>query len=301
MKPWIKTSLITAAGLAVLGAAGLALAAHLGERKAQRRIELAVAPLAVPADAAALARGRYLYASRGCADCHGPDGAGRAFIDDGGGLYVKAPNISPGPGSVVAGYRAEDWVRTVRHGVKPDGRPLFIMPSEDYSRWSDADLGALVAWLRQMPPATGSGLQARVPALVKALYGVGVIRDAAEKIDHRLPAPAVVAADGSPAHGAYVAGMCVGCHGAQLTGGKIPGAPPDWPAAADLTPGEGSAMARYPNAEAFIAMLRSGRRPDGSAVSKVMPFESLRELDDADARALYDHLRRLAPLRVASN
>jgi hypothetical protein len=128
-----------------------------------------------------------------------------------------------------------------------------------------------------------------------------VIRDAAEKIDHRLPAPAVVAADGSPAHGAYVAGMCVGCHGAQLTGGKIPGAPPDWPAAADLTPGEGSVMARYPNAEAFIAMLRSGRRPDGSAVSKVMPFESLRELDDADARALYDHLRRLTPLRVASN
>ncbi|MBL8351654.1 MAG: c-type cytochrome [Burkholderiaceae bacterium] len=299
MKRWIKTSLAAVASLAALGAATLATGAWLGERKAQRRIELAVAPVAVPGDAAAMARGRYLFASRGCVDCHGADGAGRAFIDA-GGFYVKAPNISPGPGSVVAGYRAEDWVRTVRHGVKPDGRPLFIMPAEDYSRWSDADLGALVAWLRQMPPAAGGGMQARVPVLVKVLYAVGVIRDAAEKIDHRQRAPAVVAADGSPAHGAYVAAMCVGCHGATLTGGKIAGAPPDWPAAADLTPA-GSAMARYPSAEAFIAMLRSGRRPDGSAVSKVMPFESLRELDDADARALYRHLRQLGPVQVAAN
>ena len=45
--------------------------------------------------------------------------------------------------------------------------------------------------------------------------------------------------------------VCVGCHGAQLTGGKIPGAPPDWPAAADLTPGDGSAMARQLEAACY--------------------------------------------------
>ena len=127
----------------MLGAAGLALGAYLGDRKSMRRIDVAVAPVAIPADAASVERGRYLYATRGCTDCHGTDGAGRAFIDD-GGLYAKAPHISPGPGSVVASYRAEDWVRTIRHGVKPDGRPLFIMPSEDYNRLSDVDLGALI-------------------------------------------------------------------------------------------------------------------------------------------------------------
>lgn len=299
MTPWIKIGLVAAAGLAALAATGLAAGAWLGDRKAARQVVLPAAPqaaLVVPTDAAALARGRYLYASRGCVDCHGADGAGRRFIDDPGGLQVKAPNISPGPGSVVAGYSAEDWARTVRHGVKPDGRPVFIMPSEDYAGWTDADMGALVAHMRQMPPVAGSAMQATVPPLVKALYAAGMLRDAAEKIDHQAPRPATVPADGSPAHGAYVAAMCQGCHGPQLAGGKVPGAPPDWPAAANLTPGSRSGMAAYGSAEQFIAMLRSGRRPDGSAVSPVMPFGSLRELSDLDAQALYDHLKRLPPV-----
>jgi mono/diheme cytochrome c family protein len=97
------------------------------------------------------------------------------------------------------------------------------------------------------------------------------------------------------AHGAYVVNTCIGCHGANLSGGKVPGAPPDWPAAANLTPGEGSAMPRYADAESFKAMLRSGKRPDGSAVSPVMPFGALKELNDVDAQALYLHLKALSP------
>ena len=43
-------------------------------------------------------------------------------------------------------------MRAIRHGVKPDGRAALVMPSEDYNRLSDDDLGALIAHLRQMPP-----------------------------------------------------------------------------------------------------------------------------------------------------
>src|SRR5262249_34783523 len=89
-------------------------------------------------------------------------------------------------------------------------------------------------------------------------------------------------------------------HGPHLSGGPIPGAPPSWPPAANLTPGEGSAMLRYPSADAFIAMLKSGRRPDGSEVSKVMPFAGLGQLSEADATALYVHLKRLAPLAAGN-
>ena len=49
-------------------------------------------------------------------------------------------------------------------------------------------------------------------------------------------------------------------------------------------------MARYTDSNAFVSMLRSGKRPDGSNI-KVMPFESLRELDDTDAHALYALLK----------
>ena len=296
MNKWIKRSLIAAVGIGVLGAAGLSLGAYLGDRKAMRRVDVAVIAVAIPSDAASLERGRYLFSTRGCVDCHGADGAGKAFIDDGGGMFAKAPNISTGAGNVVASYRDEDWVRTIRHGVKPNGRPLFIMPSEDYNRLTDADLGALVAYVKRLPPAGGDGLVVRVPALVKTLYAAGVIRDAAEKIDHSLPPSTPVAEDGSAPHGAYVANMCIGCHGERLSGGKIPGGPPDWPAAANLTPGDGSAMTRYAGADQFVAMLRSGKRPDGTAVSPVMPFTSLRELNDNDAKALYAHLKQLAPV-----
>ena len=295
MNKWIKRTLVAVVGIGVFGAAGLALGAYLGDRKATRHIDLDVAAVDIPTDAASLERGRYLFATRGCTDCHGGNGAGKIFID-GGGLYAKAPNISTGPGNVVAAYRAEDWVRTIRHGVKPGGQPVFIMPSEDYNRLSNADLGALVAYVKQLPPADGEGVVLRVPPLVKTLYAAGMIRDAAEKIDHTLPAATPVVEDGTPRHGAYIANMCIGCHGAHLSGGKIPGGPPDWPAAANLTPGQGSAMARYANAQEFTAMLRTGKRPDGSPVSAVMPFNSLRELNDSDAQALYGHLKTLEPV-----
>ena len=135
-----------------------------------------------------------------------------------------------------------------------------------------------------------------LPLPVRVLYGFGQIQDAAAKIDHGLPPSQPVTEAVSAEHGAYVANACIGCHGATLAGGKIPGGPPDWPPAANLTPGAGSAMVRYPDAAAFAAMLRSGKRPDGSAVSTAMPFASMRELSSTDIQALYLHLQRLKPL-----
>lgn len=286
-------------GLVVALIAGVAVFGWLqADRKMTRRVEVAVAPLALPTEAAAIERGRYLFNSRGCAECHGADGGGHKAID-GGGLLVVAPHISPGPGSLTAAYAVEDWVRAIRHGVKPDGRPLMIMPSEDYNRLTDADVGALVAFLRQMPPVAGQAAVLQLPPPVRVFYGLGLIQDAAAKIDHGL-APAAPVPEGATAeHGRYVAQMCVGCHGAGYGGGKIPGGPPDWPAAANLTPGAGGAMGAYGDADGFIAMMRSGKRPDGSAIA-VMPFASLSQLSDVDLRGLHAFLRTLPPKPAGS-
>ena len=121
---------------------------------------------------------------------------------------------------------------------------------------------------------------------------MGAIPDAASRIDHQLAPSRPTAAGVTLANGQYVANMCIGCHGADLSGGKIPGAPPDWPAAADIRPGTHSAdtaLARYPNAASFVSMLRTGKRPDGTPI-QVMPFESLGQLSDVDAQALYLYL-----------
>jgi len=295
MNRWIKYAALPALGLAALAAAVLVVGAQLGDRKMQRRIDVKIAPVALRNDADSIARGRYIFMSRGCTECHGVDGAGKTLVDDGKGMLLHAPNITPVPGGVVANYTADDWTRTIRHGVKPNGRPAIIMPSEDYARLNDNDLASIVAFMRQMPAKPGPGTTVQITMPMKALYAFGVIKDAAERIDHTLPPPPVMPDAATAAHGAYVVNTCIGCHGANLSGGKIPGAPPDWPAAANLTPGDGSAMPRYADAESFKAMLRTGKRPDGSAVSTVMPFVALKELNDVDAQALYLHLKTLSP------
>lgn len=291
MNRWIRRGLWAGGTLVALAAAAVLAGTQLAERRMNRQIELLPAAVPMTNDAAAVERGRYLFASRGCTDCHGADGAGRVFVDDGHGLKLKGPNISPGPGSVVANYSANDWVRTLRHGVKPDGRPLLIMPSEDYNRFTDADVAAVVAYVRSLPPVAGGPAELQLPLPVRVAYGFGLMPEAAEKIDHRLPPAQPVPEGVTVAHGQYVANMCIGCHGATLDGGRIPGAPPDWPAAAKLSPGAGSVMAQYADAESLLRLFKTGKRADGSAV-RVMPFESLREMSETDARALHLYLTR---------
>jgi len=137
--------------------------------------------------------------------------------------------------------------------------------------------------------------QVRLPLIVKALYTFGVIKDAAEKIDHALPPPQPIAAAATSEYGAYVANACIGCHGSGYSGGKIPGGPPDWPAAANLTPGSESVMPRYDTPAKFIAMMHTGKRPDGSPVSSVMPFAGFKVMDETELAAVYVYLQTLPP------
>jgi mono/diheme cytochrome c family protein len=206
-------------------------------------------------------------------------------------MLIRSPDITPR--GAVASYTPGDWVRTIRHGVKPDGRPIILMPSEEFTRFTDVDVASIVAYARQLPPQQGRAAVITLPLPVRVLYGIGVIQDAAEKIDHSLPPAQAIPEGVTVAHGAYVANSCVGCHRANLVGGKIPGTPPSWPPAARLAPGDGSVMPRYAEAAAFAAMLKTGKRPDGSKVSQVMPFPSLRELSDVDVRALHLFLTTL--------
>ena len=72
----------------------------------------------------------------------------------------------------------------------------------------------------------------------------------------------------------------------------MPGSPPDWPDAANLRPVADSGMRHYGEPEAFARMMKSGLRPDGSTI-QVMPFDSLREMNETDLRALHLYLRSL--------
>ena len=298
MNRWLRWALYGVGLIAVALGAGVFAGTLLADQRMQRKVAVTVTAVPLPEDPARLSHGRYLYESRGCAECHGADGGGRLFINE-PPYRLSGPQISPGPQSVTAGYAVEDWVRAIRHGVGRGQRPLWVMPSEDYNRMSDDDLGALIAWCRQFPAVRGLPAVREVPLPVRVLYGFGVIPDAATTIDHRLPPHPAVAAGNTVEYGRYVAQMCVGCHGSGFSGGPVPGGSPDWPAAANLTSGNGSVMGRYADVKAFTAMMRGGKRADGSAI-RAMPFESLARMGDTDLGALHTYLKTLPPRPAGS-
>jgi len=258
---------LVAAVLAVAAAAGLAGAAWLGERRLARTVDVRVVPVAYARDAAAIRLGKHVFESRGCAECHGSDGRGIGVVDA-GGIEVRAPNITRGPGGVVSDYNEGDWVRAIRHGVNPAGHALMFMPSEAYNRMHDGELAALVAYVRSLPPVAGEAATLALPLRFKAKYGLGLVRDASEQIDHRKPPPVAVAAAPTAQYGAYLAPLCTTCHGASV-----------------------APMERYDTLDRFVAMIRTGRRPDGAEIDPAMPFLTLRNLDDLELAALYAHFR----------
>jgi len=209
MKTWIKRTLIGTVALVGVAAVAVFGMATLGDRKLERKVEVDVAAVPLVGDPASVERGGYLYRSRGCGDCHGLDGAGKVVVED-GAMLIRAPNLTGGPGGVTGAYKPVDWVRSIRHGVRPNGRPLLVMPSEEYNRLTDADLAAVVAYIRQLPPKSGEGATIRLPLPVRVLYAAGAVKDAAEKIDHRLSPAQPVAEGVTAAHGAYVAHGCTG-------------------------------------------------------------------------------------------
>lgn len=295
MNKWARRTAVTLVTLVLCAVIAVIVGKELGERKMQRVIAVEVRPLVLRIGGKGqLEQGRYLYATRGCADCHGANGAGKEVFNS-GAMWVVSPNITAGANSSTGAYGSADWVRTLRHGVKPDGRPVMVMPSEDYNRLSDDDVAAIVAYVASLPAVDGPRRVMQLPTAVRVMYAFGMVRDAAEMIDHTLPPSLPIPPAVTLEHGAYVAQSCVGCHGALLSGGRIPGSPPEWPAPANLTPGAGSAMLRYQAPQDFMAMLRSGRRPDGTPISTVMPFGSLSQMNDTDVLALHAYLQTLPP------
>lgn len=288
----ITVSVGVAVGLVVLLVAAVYVIAG---RRLAHHYEIAVRAVAEPVvDSAVLARGAHLAGALGkCAECHGDDLGGKVIVDDPALGRLSAPNITSGSGGVTAGFSMADWDMAIRHGVRPDGTGLLLMPSDDYAPLTDSDLAALVSYLRQLPPVDREMPRSTLRTVGRALYLANKLPLlSVDRIDHTAP-PVMAIPAATAEYGAYLAdiGGCRGCHGPQLSGGPIPGMPPDTPPAANITP---TGIGDYTEAD-FFHLMREGRRPDGSQVSPVMPIHFTRLMTDDETRALYLFLRTVAP------
>ena len=251
----------------------------------------------IPRDSAAIARGRHLArAIAKCVDCHGDNLGGQVLIDAMPMGRVVAPNITSGRGGIAASRTDDDFLRAIRHGIGVGGRALALMPSRNYWHMGDADVGALVAYLRSVPavdqenPPTSFGLVGRVLLLKGDLNPMFEAKD----MDHQARRTPPPAADTTAEYGRYLAeiGGCTGCHGATLSGGAIPGAPPEMRPAANITP---EAIGSWTEADFFKA-LREGVRPNGTAIDSMsMPIRLTREMTDQETKAIYMYLKTVPP------
>lgn len=238
----------------------------------------------------AAARGKHLIETRlGCFECHGEDYGGKVVMDVPPVMGMIAPNITPA--GVVADFTDADWVRLLRHGVGKDGQ-ASIMPVIDYTLLSDQEIGDVVTYVRSVPPVDRTMPAAYLGPVVRAQLVFGGLQSSAEMIDHAAPRPArPPAAAVSEAYGEHLASVCVGCHNTAFSGGPIVGGDPSWPPAANLTP-DPSGIGAWTEADFLVAM-REGRRPDGSAISPVMPWRFYAKLSDTDLKAMYTYLHAL--------
>jgi mono/diheme cytochrome c family protein len=164
--------------------------------------------------AAKVAHGKRLAVILDCTGCHGADLQGKnVTADEPSYGAMNAPNLT----LALAKYSDADIVRLMRQGVPKDGREFWFMPVESFQFLSDADLSAVISYLRTFKPA---GRQ--LPPIVK---GKGFEEDLERGFGN---APAQIAryrakqpVDLGEAHakGRYlVKTTCTACHNGELQG-----------------------------------------------------------------------------------
>jgi mono/diheme cytochrome c family protein len=299
LRSWLARIGMGLLGLTVLAAVAIFA---LSQARLSHAYIVPVERIPIPARSKAIAHGHHLAVISGCVDCHGQNLSGRVFFESAMIGRFIAPNLTKGKGGSGGRFSDEDWVRAIRHGVRPDGTPLLVMPSKQYYALSDADLGALIAYLETIPPVDNelpfSTISPIGRVLMLAMKDLPLL--SAERIDHNAARPPAPPVGVTVEYGKYLAVRCTGCHGETLAGGRIPGTPPDWPPALNLTPYPGAAVAQWSEAQ-FVHTLRTGVTPRGNQLdTKYMPWKVLGEMTDDEMQALWLYLKSLPPREYAS-
>jgi mono/diheme cytochrome c family protein len=258
-----------------------------------------VVPRTIPADAAAVERGKHVATALGvCTYCHGPDLGGQMLGEPSAFGTLAGPNLTRGRGGLGQSFGDADWVRAIRHGIHRDGTSLIVMPSEAFVFMNESDLGDLIAYLKQLPPVDREVPPTRLGPVGRALLVAGQV----SLITDRTPAapyPAVVPPGPTLEYGRYLAGVtgCIGCHGPGLSGGYVEG-PPGVPPASNLTP-DPAGLGQWTEAD-FERALRHGVRKNGTQIDIFMPWPNYSGMSDDEVKALWLFVRSV-PAKASGN
>jgi mono/diheme cytochrome c family protein len=286
-RTWVKIVGVLGAGLLTLVLA--AVTVFTGKGLAFMYIPPAPAPdLTVEGTPEQIARGRYL-AGVACVGCHGANESGEFPLTGGSDFAAEIPipigsmivaNLTPA--GILADRTDGELFRAIRQGYGKHAR-AGMMTFEPWRLLSDEDIEAIIAFLRSQDPVTTAAKGGDSINILGALllYGLGLqpLPDTPKGVITTPPKTAGVE------YGKYVAtfGGCRGCHGPNLTGEPatmfVPAFPNPRPYVGTLT------------AEQFIAMMRTGVRPNGVPLAPPMAWKNAAAMSDDDLVALYTYLK----------
>ncbi|KUY90348.1 MULTISPECIES: cytochrome c [unclassified Burkholderia] len=269
-----------------------------------------IAAAAASADAATIARGRYLALAGDCAACHDaadhtPYAGGQPVNSPFGPIY--APNITPDPVHGIGNDTLRQFDDALRRGVRADGSRLYpAMPYPSFARLSDDDVRALYAYfIRGVAPSANAVKITRLPFPFNQRWALGLWSLAFANRDRFVPQSSRSAEWNRGAYLVQGLGHCGACHTprgpaynergyderspAFLTGGIN-----DHWFAPNLTGADADGLGRW-TADDLAAFLRSGHAVRGAVFGAMAPVvgESTALLTDADRHAIAVYLKSL--------
>lgn len=253
-----------------------------------------------------LERGRYLMNSIvACGNCHTPQTPegpvpGRELA---GQLVIKtpqftayAPNITPDIETGIGSWSDAEITTAIRDGRRPDGTMIGPpMPFEYYRDISDADVRAMVAYLRSVPAVKSSVPRSIYNFPLPESYGPPVT-----SVDD-------VSRSDPVRYGAYLTGPlghCWSCHSPLVNGhpdltnqlgagGQVLEGPWGVAVTANITPHQ-DGIRDYSDHDIKQAITK-GVRPDGSSLSPPMGFHYYRNIKQPDLAAMIAYMRTVQP------
>ncbi len=251
-------------------------------------------------------RGKYLMNGVvACGNCHFARGdKGQPLLEKGlsGGMLFDEPpfkayaaNITPDKDTGIGKWTDTQLAKAIREGVRPDksliGPP---MPMEFYRHLSDADLAAIIAYLRAQPAVKNEVPKSKYNMPLPPSYGPAL---------KEVKTPAT---SNKVKYGEYLAniGHCMECHtprndkGMLLheklgAGGMVFNGPWGASVSRNLTP-DVSGLKDWSDAQIAKA-IREGVDRSGQHYKPPMGFDFYKTINDADMGALIAYLRSLKP------
>lgn len=269
-------------------------------------------------DTAIIARGKYLaFGPAHCASCHTPMDR-KGDIDKGitmplqGGWELTIPpgtfraaNITPDMETGIGKLTDGQLARAMRYSVNHRNHAMF--PFMPFQEMSEADLIAIISYLRSQAPVKNKVEPTEYSFLGKALLAFGL----AKPVSPLNPPPKEVKIDSSIEYGDYLThkvANCAGCHtnrdlktgeyiGPEFAGGLVLPADVFSEGYTFVTPNlttdkETGRIAEWTE-KAFISRFKAGRAYKGSQ----MPWGSLSRMNEIELKAIYRYLHSLKPIK----